>query len=153
MIYNIGAVMGAILFGYLSERLGRRRSMVMALVLSFAVIPAWAFGGSLTGLLMGAFAMQAGVQGAWGIIPAHLNELSPDSVRGLMPGFAYQLGILIAAPVNNIQFWLQTKVGYAWALAGFEAVNIILLAITVSLGAEKKGKSFLREEPAEAVPR
>jgi len=153
MIYNIGAVMGAILFGYLSERLGRRRSMVMALVLSFAVIPAWAFGGSLTGLVMGAFAMQAGVQGAWGIIPAHLNELSPDSVRGLMPGFAYQLGILIAAPVNNIQFWLQTKVGYAWALAGFEAVNIILLAITVSLGAEKKGKSFLREEPAEAVPR
>ena len=153
MIYNIGAVMGAILFGYLSERLGRRRSMVMALVLSFAVIPAWAFGGSLTGLLMGAFAMQAGVQGAWGIIPAHLNELSPDSVRGLMPGFAYQLGILIAAPVNNIQFWLQTKVGYAWALAGFEAVNIILLAITVSLGAEKKGKSFLREEPAEAVAR
>ena len=153
MIYNVGAVVGAILFGYLSERLGRRRSMVMALVLSFAVIPAWAFGGSLTGLLMGAFAMQAGVQGAWGIIPAHLNELSPDSVRGLMPGFAYQLGILIAAPVNNIQFWLQTKVGYAWALAGFEAVNIILLAITVSLGAEKKGKSFLREEPAEAVPR
>jgi len=153
MIYNIGAVMGAILFGYLSERWGRRRSMVMALVLSFAVIPAWAFGGSLTGLLMGAFAMQAGVQGAWGIIPAHLNELSPDSVRGLMPGFAYQLGILIAAPVNNIQFWLQTKVGYAWALAGFEAVNIILLAITVSLGAEKKGKRFLREEPAEAVPR
>lgn len=153
MIYNIGAVMGAILFGYLSERLGRRRSMVMALVLSFAVIPAWAFGGSLTGLLMGAFAMQAGVQGTWGIIPAHLNELSPDSVRGLMPGFAYQLGILIAAPVNNIQFWLQTKVGYAWALAGFEAVNIILLAITVSLGSEKKGKSFLREEPAEAVPR
>jgi len=153
MIYNVGAVVGAILFGYLSETLGRRRSMVMALVLSFAVIPAWAFGGSLTGLLMGAFAMQAGVQGAWGIIPAHLNELSPDSVRGLMPGFAYQLGILIAAPVNNIQFWLQTKVGYAWALAGFEAVNIILLAITVSLGAEKKGKSFLREEPAEAVPR
>ena len=153
MIYNVGAVVGAILFGYLSERLGRRRSMVMALVLSFAVIPAWAFGGSLTGLVMGAFAMQAGVQGAWGIIPAHLNELSPDSVRGLMPGFAYQLGILIAAPVNNIQFWLQTKVGYAWALAGFEAVNIILLAITVSLGAEKKGKSFLREEPAEAVPR
>lgn len=153
MIYNVGAVVGAILFGYLSERLGRRRSMVMALVLSFAVIPAWAFGGSLTGLVMGAFAMQAGVQGAWGIIPAHLNELSPDSVRGLMPGFAYQLGILIAAPVNNIQFWLQTKVGYAWALAGFEAVNIILLAITVSLGSEKKGKSFLREEPAEAVPR
>jgi MFS transporter, SHS family, lactate transporter len=146
MIYNVGAVMGAILFGYLSEKLGRRRSMVLALVLALAVIPAWAFGGSLSALVMGAFAMQAGVQGAWGIIPAHLNELSPDSVRGLMPGFAYQLGILIAAPVNNIQFWLQSKVGYAWALAGFELVNIVVLGLTVALGSEKKGKIFLQEE-------
>jgi SHS family lactate transporter-like MFS transporter len=153
MIYNVGAVVGAILFGYLSEKLGRRRSMVLALVLALAVIPIWAFGGSLAALVLGAFAMQAGVQGAWGIIPAHLNELSPDSVRGLMPGFAYQLGILVAAPVNNIQFWLQGKVGYAWALAGFETVNIILLGITVSLGAEKKGKSFLHEEMTDVISR
>jgi MFS transporter, SHS family, lactate transporter len=152
MIYNVGAVAGAILFGYLSEEIGRRRSMVLALALALLVIPAWAFGGSLAALVAGAFAMQAGVQGAWGIIPAHLNELSPDSVRGLMPGFAYQLGILIAAPVNNIQFWLQGKVGYPWALAGFEAANILLLALTVSLGSEKKGKSFLREEPRQLVP-
>ncbi len=152
IIYNIGAVAGAILFGYLSERLGRRRSMVLALVLSLVVIPAWAFAGSLPALVLGAFAMQAGVQGAWGIIPAHLNELSPDAVRGLMPGFAYQLGILIAAPVNNIQFWLQSKVGYSWALAGFEAVNIVLLGITVSLGSERKGKSFWRELTPEATP-
>jgi MFS transporter, SHS family, lactate transporter len=145
MIYNVGAVVGAILFGFLSEKLGRRRSMVLALILSFAVIPAWAFGGSLSAVVLGAFAMQVGVQGAWGIIPAHLNELSPDAVRGLMPGFAYQLGILIAAPVNSIQFWLQSKVGYSWALAGFEAVNIILLAVTVSLGSESKGKTFLEE--------
>lgn len=126
--------------------------MVLALGLALSVIPAWAFGGSLAALVTGAFAMQAGVQGAWGIIPAHLNELSPDSVRGLMPGLAYQLGILIAAPVNNIQFWLQGKVGYPWALAGFEAANILLLALTVSLGSEKKGKSFLREEPTQLVP-
>jgi MFS transporter, SHS family, lactate transporter len=152
MIYNVGAVAGGILFGYLSEKIGRRRSMVLALALALLVIPAWAFGGSLAALVAGAFAMQAGVQGAWGIIPAHLNELSPDSVRGLMPGFAYQLGILIAAPVNNIQFWLQGKVGYPWALAGFEAANILLLALTVSLGSEKKGKSFLREEPRQLVP-
>jgi SHS family lactate transporter-like MFS transporter len=152
MIYNLGAVAGAILFGYLSEKIGRRRSMVLALALALSVIPAWAFGGSLAALVTGAFAMQAGVQGAWGIIPAHLNELSPDSVRGLMPGLAYQLGILIAAPVNNIQFWLQGKVGYPWALAGFEAANILLLALTVSLGSEKKGKSFLHEEPTQLVP-
>src|SRR5438094_311392 len=80
MIYNVGAVVGAVLFGFLSEKLGRRRSMVLALILSFAVIPAWAFGGSLTAVVLGAFAMQIGVQGAWGIIPAHLNELSPDEV-------------------------------------------------------------------------
>ena len=87
--------------------------------------------------------MQMGVQGAWGIIPAHLNELSPDKVRGLMPGFAYQLGILFAAPTNNIEYALRDRYGYAWALAGFETANIILLAIVVALGSERKGKNFL----------
>ena len=76
------------------------------------MIPAWTFGGSLMTLAVGAFVMQAGVQGAWGIIPAHLNELSPDAVRGLMPGFAYQLGILIAAPVNNVVYALRKPLGY-----------------------------------------
>jgi len=85
-----------------------------------------------------------GVQGAWGIIPAHLNELSPDTVRGLMPGFAYQLGILFAAPTNNIEYSLRDKFGYAWALALFEIANILLLATVVALGSEKKGKSFER---------
>jgi len=86
------------------------------------------------------------VQGAWGVIPAHLNELSPDRVRGLMPGFAYQLGILFAAPTNSMEFALQKKVGYAWSLALFESINIILLAITLWLGFEEKGKSFLVPE-------
>ena len=86
ILYNIGAVLGAIVFGHFSEGLGRRRSMIAALLLSLAVIPAWAFGASLAMLALGAFLMQVGVQGAWGIIPAHLNELSPDAVRGLMPG-------------------------------------------------------------------
>ena len=83
------------------------------------------------------------MQGAWGIIPAHLNELSPDAVRGLMPGFAYQLGILIAAPTNKIEYALRDRFGYAWALAAFEIVNIILLATVVALGSEHKGKSFV----------
>lgn len=143
ILYNIGAVLGAVVFGHLSENLGRRRSMIAALALSLAVIPAWAFGGALATLAVGAFLMQVGVQGAWGIIPAHLNELSPDTVRGLVPGFAYQLGILFAAPTNTIEFWLQKQFGYAWALAGFEMANIILLGITVALGSERKGKSFL----------
>ena len=146
IFYNIGAVLGAIVFGQISERWGRRHSMIAALVLSLIVIPAWAFGKSLAVLAMGAFLMQVGVQGAWGIIPAHLNELSPDAVRGLMPGFAYQLGILFAAPTNSIEFGLQKRLGYAWALALFETVNIILLAVTLWLGSEKKGKSFLLAE-------
>jgi SHS family lactate transporter-like MFS transporter len=117
----------------------------MALVLALLSIPAWVFSGSLTTLVIGACLMQAGVQGAWGIIPAHLNELSPDAVRGLMPGFAYQLGILFAAPTNNIEYALRDRFGYAWALAGFEIVNILLLGTVVGLGKEEKGKSFVKQ--------
>jgi MFS transporter, SHS family, lactate transporter len=148
ILYNIGAVAGAILFGHLSESFGRRRSIIASLALALVVIPAWAFGTSLPMLLAGAFLMQMGVQGAWGIIPAHLNELSPDSVRGLMPGFAYQLGILFAAPTNNIEYALRDHLGYAWALAAFETANILLLATVVALGMERKGKSFVQEPGA-----
>ena len=148
IFYNIGAVLGAIIFGHLSEQVGRRRSLLLALALSLAVIPLWAFGASLTTLAAGAFLMQVGVQGAWGIIPAHLNELSPDAVRGLMPGFAYQLGILFAAPTNNIEYALRDRFGYAWALAGFEIVNIVVLGTVVALGREEKGKSFVADAHA-----
>lgn len=143
ILYNIGAVAGAILFGHFSEVIGRRRSMIAALLLSLLVIPAWSFAGSLAILVAGAFFMQVGVQGAWGIIPAHLNELSPSSVRGLVPGFAYQLGILFAAPTNSIEFALRDKVGYAWALAIFETINILLLIFIVGWGREEKGKDFV----------
>lgn len=150
ILYNVGAVLGSIAFGHLSESLGRRRSMMFALVLSLAVIPAWAFGGSLALLAVAAFLMQAGVQGAWGIIPAHLNELSPDAVRGLMPGFAYQLGILFAAATNTIEYALRDKLGYGWALAGFEVATITLLILVLALGSEKKGKSFVQPQPVQA---
>jgi SHS family lactate transporter-like MFS transporter len=116
--------------------------------LALAVIPLWAFGTSITQLAIGAFLMQAGVQGAWGIIPAHLNELSPDSVRGLVPGFAYQLGILFAARTNSIEYSLRDKFGYAWALAAFEITNIIILITVVALGSENKGRSFVEEHDA-----
>jgi SHS family lactate transporter-like MFS transporter len=149
ILYNVGAVLGGIMFGHLSEGMGRRRSMIAALTLSLVVIPAWAFSGSLAALALGAFLMQVGVQGAWGIIPAHLNELSPDAVRGLMPGFAYQLGILFAAPTNTIEYALRDKLGYAWALAAFEIANIALLITVVALGSEKKGKSFMRMDSRE----
>jgi SHS family lactate transporter-like MFS transporter len=145
IIYNVGAVIGAVLFGHLSESMGRRRTIIAALAVSLMIIPAWAFGGSLAVLVAGAFIMQIGVQGAWGIVPAHLNELVPDSVRGLMPGFAYQLGILFAAPTNNIEYALRNRYGYSWALAGFEIVTIMLLGIVVMLGREHKGKSFVQK--------
>lgn len=138
----IVAVTGGVLFGYLSERIGRRRGMLAALAVSLVAIPAWAFGTTPLVLAVGAAFLQMGVQGAWGIIPAHLNELSPDAARGLVPGLAYQLGILFAAPTNNIEFALRDALGYKWAMAGFEAVVIVLLGTIIALGSERRGKQF-----------
>jgi SHS family lactate transporter-like MFS transporter len=144
MLYNVGAVVGAVIFGHFSEVAGRRKSMMAALALSLAAIPLWAFGGSLGVLAVGAFLMQMGVQGAWGVIPVHLNELAADAARGLMPGLAYQLGILFAAPTNSIQYALRDHVGYQWAIAGFEIVTIVSLAMLLLIGTEARGRSFLR---------
>src|SRR5262249_10524101 len=142
ILYNVGAVLGAIAFGHLSERIGRRYSILAALALSLAMIWPWSFGGSIALLAAGAFLMQFGVQGAWGIVPAHLNEVAPDAVRGLVPGLAYQLGILIASPTSNLEHWLRDHLGYRWALAGFEIVVILSLAAITLLGRERKGKDF-----------
>jgi SHS family lactate transporter-like MFS transporter len=150
--YNIAAVIGAIIFGHLSQVAGRRKGMIAALALSMLMIPFWAFGWSIPVLIAGACLMQAGVQGAWGVIPVHLNEMSADAARGLMPGLAYQLGILLAAPTNSIQYALRDHVGYQWAIASFEVVTILILAILLWMGAEAHGRSFVREEPRPATP-
>jgi SHS family lactate transporter-like MFS transporter len=147
IIYNIGAIVGAMIFGHLSQVAGRRKGMIAALALSLLLIPFWAFGGSVALLVVAAFLLQAGVQGAWGVIPVHLNELSADATRGLMPGLTYQLGILFAAPTNSIQYALRAKVGYEWAMAGFEIVTIVTLAVLLLLGSERHGRSFVREIP------
>jgi SHS family lactate transporter-like MFS transporter len=146
IFFNLGAVVGAILFGLLSERIGRRYSMLAALAVALAVIPAWAFGSTLSVLAVGAFLMQMGVQGAWGIIPVHLNELSPDAVRGLLPGFTYQVGILFASFTPTLQFALRNRLGYAWALTAFELVVIAALAVMLVFGSERRGRSFARAE-------
>lgn len=151
VLYNIGAIIGAIIFGQLSEKIGRRYSILAALALCLLVMPLWTFGATVPLLATGAFLMQVGVQGAWGIIPAHLNELAPDAVRGLVPGFAYQLGILFASPTSNIEHALKDAVGYQWALAGFEIAVMVLLGIVVMLGREHKGKSFVFSPELAAV--
>jgi SHS family lactate transporter-like MFS transporter len=147
MIYNVGAVIGAVIFGTLSQSLGRRKGMMAALALCLLVMPFWAFGGSVPVLIVAMVFMQMGVQGAWGVIPVHLNELAADAARGLMPGMAYQLGILFAAPTNTIEYALRERFGYQWALAGFEIVTIVALVLLLWRGAEEHSRSFVGTTP------
>lgn len=144
MLYNLGAILGSIVFGHLSEIFGRRRGMIAAQILSLAVIPLWAFGNTVATLAVGAFLMQMGVQGAWGIIPAHLNEVSPDATRSLLPGLVYQLGILIAAPINTIEYALRDLIGYGRAMAFVEILVMIGGIVVIALGSERRGKDFRR---------
>ena len=138
----VGAILGGLLFGLLSDRFGRRRSMIAALICAIAAIPLWAFAPSLVLLLTGAFTMQFMVQGAWGIIPAHLTELSPDSVRGFLPGFAYQCGVLLASSVPYGEAILAEHTSYANAMALTAFTVFTLAAIVVALGRERRGIEF-----------
>jgi len=143
-IYNVGAILGGILCGSLSERIGRRRMIVIAALLSLPVLPLWAFAASPVLLAMGAFLMQVMVQGAWGVIPAHLNELSPDEARGTFPGLVYQLGNLLASANATIQAGIAMHFGgnYGVALALVAGSVAIIIAVLTSLGVEAKGVAF-----------
>jgi MFS transporter, SHS family, lactate transporter len=152
ILYNVGAIVGALIFGGLSQKIGRRYSIMLALVISLVSIPAWAFGTSLTVLVIGSYLMQTGVQGAFGVIPAHLNELSPDAVRSLFPGFVYQLGVLVASPATAIEFVLRDHFGYPWALTMFEASVILLMILIFWFGPEARDRSFVHEEKSGALP-
>ena len=144
ILYNIGAIAGALFFGHLSQKIGRRNSIMLALVMALLSIPAWAFGTTLGVLVAGSFMMQVGVQGAFGVIPAHLNELSPDAVRSLFPGLVYQLGVLLASPATVVEFMLRDRFGYPWALTMFEAGMIVLMIVIFWFGPEARDRSFLR---------
>jgi SHS family lactate transporter-like MFS transporter len=146
VIYNIGAIIGGLSFGALSEHFGRRRIMIIAALLSLVVLPLWAFSTTALWLGVGAFLMQVMVQGAWGIIPVHLNELSPDDARGTFPGFVYQLGNLIASVNATLQAGIASHYGgnYALALALVAGIVAVIIVILTAIGSEAKGAAFGR---------
>jgi SHS family lactate transporter-like MFS transporter len=142
IIYNLGALLGGILFGTWSERIGRRKAIALAALLAIPVVPLWAYSHSVATLAVGGFLMQFMVQGAWGVIPAHLNELSPPSVRGTLPGFAYQLGNLLSSRNAVIQARLvETRFGgsYPPVLAWTVVLVASLVAIVTLSGGERRG--------------
>ena len=146
-IANIGAILGGLLFGTMSQRLGRRKAIVIAALLAIPVIPLWAFSRTAAMLAIGAFIMQFLVQGAWGVIPAHLNELSPHDVRGTFPGFTYQLGNFFAASNLTIQSMLAEKFdkNFGLAMAIVAGTVAIAVAALAGFGPQARGVKFARD--------
>jgi len=161
VIANIGAIGGGTFFGYNSERWGRRRAIIIAAVIGLLMIPLWSGLLRIPGLSVlitigvGVFLLQFMVQGAWGVIPVHLNELSPDTVRGTFPGFAYQLGNLFAAWIVTIETIVAQSVGsvkapnFSVALAIFSAGAFLAVIIFTAIGREAKGIEFKKSASAE----
>ena len=149
VIYSLGAICGGTFFGALSQTWGRRRSIIAAAAIGILLIPAWIFSPSLGMLIVGGFCMQFMVQGAWGVVPVHLNELSPPEMRGTFPGFAYQLGNLFAAPIAVIEAKLAEQfptttggAGYAMSLGIITLIVFIGLISLTALGREARGIEF-----------
>jgi len=151
-IANIGAILGGIGFGWLSQRIGRRRAIMIAALLALPVIPFWAFGSSPLVLGVGAFLMQVSVQGAWGIIPVHLNELSPPEIRATFPGFVYQLGNFIASVNLPLQVMIAESHGNNYGLAMACVIGTVAVVITLMVvrGPERRGVAMAdaQREPA-----
>ena len=149
IIYAVGAICGGILVGHLSQKFGRRRLIILTAIGGIILIPAWVFSPALSMLVAGGFLMQFMVQGAWGIVPVHLNELSPGEVRGTFPGFAYQLGNLFAANTAVVEARLADHFrnasghpDYAKALALFSFVIFLAVIVLAAIGREERGKEF-----------
>jgi MFS transporter, SHS family, lactate transporter len=141
-ISMLGALVGGVAVGLISDRVGRRRAMIGSLLAGILVTPLWAYAPQLTLLVTGAFLMQFCVQGAWGVIPAHLSELSPNQIRGFMPGFAYQCGVLLAGSVAYLEAVFAEHVSYATAMALTAAFVFACAALIAGLGREKRGIEF-----------
>jgi SHS family lactate transporter-like MFS transporter len=145
----VGAIAGGLCFGLLSDRFGRRRSMIIALLCGVFVIPVWCLSSTLSILLVGGFLMQFMVQGAWGIIPAHLSELSPNSVRGFLPGFAYQCGVALAGLVAFVQAVFAARTSYPVTMALTTLTVLVGAAVVTAFGREKRGINFGEAEIGE----
>ena len=142
MLSMIGAILGGLVFGYYSDRSGRRRSMITAALARCSSLPLWIAGFSPLMTLVGVFLMQFFVQGAWGVIPAHINELSPAGLRGFFPGFAYQLGVMCAASIPYVESALGEIFTYRQAMGLLMAVVFIVGVVVIARGPEAKGTSF-----------
>jgi SHS family lactate transporter-like MFS transporter len=143
-VANIGAICGGLFFGFMSEKIGRRRAIMIAALIALPVLPFWAFGSTPLILGVGAFLMQVSVQGAWGVIPVHLNELSPPDIRATFPGFVYQLGNLLAAVNLNVQVAIAEAHGndYGLAMAIVVGTVAVVIALMMTFGPERRGISM-----------
>ncbi len=150
VILNIGAICGGIFFGAISQRIGRRRAIVIAALLALPVLPLWGLPADPVWLGVGAFLMQICVQGAWGVIPVHLNELSPPEARGTFPGFVYQLGNLIASYNATLQSGMAESRGndYSTPLMLTIGIVAVVIAVVTGFGVEARGVSFRKNEGA-----
>jgi len=152
VISMLGAIVGGVLVGFYSDRMGRRRAMITAVLGGLLITPLWVFSPRVALTAAGAFLMQFMVQGAWGVIPAHINELSPDRLRGFLPGFAYQLGVLIAASAPYIEAAMTRRFTYAQVMGAFAATGMILAAFVIGFGPEAHRVPFGREKPRYPTP-
>jgi SHS family lactate transporter-like MFS transporter len=143
IIANLGALTGGIVVGWVSDVLGRKRAMVSALLAAAFLIPLWIYAPNAALVMLGGFLMQFMVQGAWGVVPAHITELSPASSRGFLPGFAYQIGVLIAGSAATFESLLAERLGLPKAMAFFALAVFLGCAFVVAIGKERKGKEFL----------
>jgi SHS family lactate transporter-like MFS transporter len=152
-IMNVGAILGGISFGWLSQRIGRRYAIIAAALLALPVIPFWAFGTTPVVLAVSAFLIQVSVQGAWGIIPVHLNELSPAEIRATFPGVFYQVGNLIASRNLPIQVAIAEAYGnnYGLAMACVVGTVAVVIMLLVLRGPERKGIA-MADAHREAAP-
>ncbi|ABN83794.1 major facilitator superfamily transporter sialate:H(+) symporter [Burkholderia pseudomallei] len=141
IVLNIGAIVGGLTFGWLSERIGRRRAIFIAAMIALPVLPLWAFSTGALALAAGAFLMQISVQGAWGVIPVHLNEISPDEIRATFPGFVYQLGNLLASGNATLQAQFAVDHGnnYGMALATVAGIVAAVICVLIVFSRERRG--------------